>query len=337
MSGAWIVALLVPGLVCAVVIALLRRAHWTQRLADRPNERSLHDQPTSRVGGLGLMIGALPVAAVFATEGLEGILVCAAALSFLSFLDDVRSLPVQVRLPAHFIAATVAVLAIAPGSSPFVAIAAVLAIAWMTNLFNFMDGADGLAGGMAAIGFAALAAAAAAAGSTALALTCAALASASIGFLVHNFPPARVFLGDAGSIPLGFLAGSLGLYGVIAGAWPAWFPVLVFSPFIVDATLTLSRRLAGRERVWRAHRSHYYQRLVLAGWSHRRLALSAYGLMALAALSALAARAAGHLLQCGIIACWAAAYLLLLIVIGRHLRLADDVPGESPGRRAGKQ
>jgi UDP-N-acetylmuramyl pentapeptide phosphotransferase/UDP-N-acetylglucosamine-1-phosphate transferase len=190
----------------------------------------------------------------------------------------------------------------------------------MTNLFNFMDGSDGLAGGMAAIGFGALAAGAAAAGAMALALTAAAIASASVGFLLHNFPPARVFLGDAGSVPLGFLAAALGLHGMLVGAWPLWFPFLVFSPFIADATVTILRRAARRERFWRAHRGHFYQRLVLAGWSRRALALRAYALMAAAGLSALAGRAQGPEVQFGIILGWAAFYALLLVAIERRLR-----------------
>jgi UDP-N-acetylmuramyl pentapeptide phosphotransferase/UDP-N-acetylglucosamine-1-phosphate transferase len=173
---------------------------------------------------------------------------------------------------------------------------------------------------MAAFGFGALAIGAAAAGQPALALTAAAIASASLGFLAHNFPPARVFLGDAGSVPLGFLAAALGLHGTLAGAWPLWFPFLVFSPFIVDATVTLLRRAARGERFWRAHRGHFYQRLVLGGWSRRGLAWSAYALMAAAAASALAGRAQGPEIPFGIILGWAAFYTLLLVAIERRLR-----------------
>jgi UDP-N-acetylmuramyl pentapeptide phosphotransferase/UDP-N-acetylglucosamine-1-phosphate transferase len=184
-----------------------------------------------------------------------------------SFLDDVHSLPIAVRLPAHVAAAFAAVLAFAmPRPGHLVGLGraalAVIAIAWMANLYNFMDGADGLAGGMALIGFAVLAIAAAQSGFTPLALAALATSSAAAGFLPFNFPPARVFLGDAGSVPLGFLAGALGAWGAVLGAWPAWFPMLVFSPFIVDASVTLLRRLLAGERVWIAHRAHAYQRLV---------------------------------------------------------------------------
>jgi UDP-N-acetylmuramyl pentapeptide phosphotransferase/UDP-N-acetylglucosamine-1-phosphate transferase len=170
---------------------------------------------------------------------------------------------------------------------------------------------------MAAIGFSALALEAHRQGAQDLALPCAAVGGASIAFLALNFPPARVFMGDAGSVPLGFLAGALGWQGIVLGAWPAWFPVLVFSPFIVDATLTLARRAAAGEPVWKAHRSHYYQRLVLGGWSHRRLAFAQWVLMAAVAFSAIVAREETPMMRNGILLSWVFAYGLLVLAIDR--------------------
>lgn len=331
MNGATIAAIALPAIATAVAIAGLRRSTLAARLADRPNERSLHSVPTPRIGGLGVLAGALPVAGVLAGGELGAPLACAAALGVLSFLDDLRSLPVQVRLAGHLTAAGVVVLAIgAPspvgaGIGAAAALLLVLALVWMTNLFNFMDGADGLAGGMSAIGFATVAFAAFDAGAIAIALVATALASASAAFLVFNVPPAKVFLGDAGSIPLGFLAGALGAAGVLAGAWPWWFAPVVFSPFIVDATLTLARRLARGERILEAHRTHYYQRLALAGWPRRRLAVSAWALMAAAGAAALAARGSGGMLRCGILVFLVAALALAFLAIDRY----------APARRSG--
>jgi len=320
----WLAVAIAFGLTIAL-IAILLRTRWASHLADHPNERSLHTVPTPRVGGLGLLAGALPVAFAFAPAQLEPLLACVLALALLSLADDLKSLPVAVRLLAHAAAAAIAWFAIvgtmpAAAGAVVTAVGAVLAVMWMTNLFNFMDGADGLAGGMAAIGFAALAVGAYAGGDAGTALACVAIASASLVFLAFNFPPARVFLGDAGAIPLGFAAGAFALHGIDRGLWPAWFVPLVFSPFVVDATVTLARRLARGERVWVAHRSHYYQRLVLAGWSARLLALRAYALMALCAATALAARTADALWQFGILLAWLAAYSLILIAIERHAR-----------------
>lgn len=317
---AWWACAILPAAAAAAFLAWARRAAWARHLVDHPNERSLHVRPTPRVGGIALIGSALACATPLVDATLGAIAACALFLAAVSLLDDVRSLPIEVRLPAHFLAAGVAVLVLGASSSLgwIEALTAALAIAWMANLFNFMDGTDGLAGGMAAIGFATLAIAARDAAG--LGLFALALASASAGFLLHNFPPARVFMGDAGSVPLGFLAGALGAYGFAAGVWPAWFPLLVFSPFIVDATVTLLRRLLRRERVWKAHREHAYQRLVLGGWSRRRLALSAYALMSAAAASALAARELGGRTPYAIIALWLATYLVLLAGIERRCK-----------------
>jgi UDP-GlcNAc:undecaprenyl-phosphate GlcNAc-1-phosphate transferase len=319
MTHAGIVAVLVPALVAWALIAILVRMPWTASLSDQPNERSLHTIPTPRIGGIGILAGVAAVS--FPPGALAVTLGCALALWCISLADDLRGLPVAARLAAHLVAAAVAVAALLGPPADILAAApwllALLAIVWATNLYNFMDGADGLAGGMAVIGFAAYAIAAVLAGASALAWTSAAVASAAAGFLVHNYPPARAFLGDCGSIPLGFLAGMLGLHGILAGTWGLAFPLLVFSPFIVDATVTLVRRLVRGDAPWRAHREHGYQRLVLAGWSRQRLALSAYALMLAAAGSALALERVGFMLQCGIIFGWIVLYALIVFAIER--------------------
>ena len=310
--------------IAIVVIAVARRLPIATRLADRPNERSLHTEPTPRVGGLGVMLAALPIG--FWLGDVEGrwLIAAAFALTLVSLADDLSSLTVRTRLVCHLGAAVIAVVTLAPAgslaSASGLALAALLAllITWMTNLFNFMDGADGIAGGMSAIGFGVLGIAAHRAGVSELAALAFALSAASLGFLLFNFPPARVFLGDAGAVPLGFLAGALSLQGTAMDAWPGWFPALVFSPFIVDATVTLARRLAAGEEPWRAHRSHYYQRLVLGGWSKRRLASAAWALMGLAGASALAALEGPEMLQCGILVSWALVYVALMTLIDRR-------------------
>jgi UDP-N-acetylmuramyl pentapeptide phosphotransferase/UDP-N-acetylglucosamine-1-phosphate transferase len=165
-----------------------------------------------------------------------------------------------------------------------------------------MDGSDGLAGGMALIGFGAFGAAAWLAGERGFAAGCLALAGASAAFLLHNFHPARIFLGDVGAVPLGFLAAGLGLIGWRDDIWPLHFVALVFALFIGDATVTLVRRLLRRERVWQAHRDHYYQRMVRMGLGHRRTALIAYALMAICAAAALFGRTQPPAVQAAVFA-----------------------------------
>ena len=126
-------------------------------------------------------------------------------------------------------------------------------------------------------------------------------AAAAAAFLVRNFPPARIFMGDVGSVPLGFLAGALGLIGWNDGVWPLWFPLLVFAPFVCDATLTLLKRLARGERAWQAHREHYYQRLVRMGFGHRGAALIEYAAMLGCAAAAVYANGRGISVQVAVI------------------------------------
>jgi UDP-N-acetylmuramyl pentapeptide phosphotransferase/UDP-N-acetylglucosamine-1-phosphate transferase len=325
MSAGLLAAVLVPFAVAIAAIEVLRRLRVSSRLLDRPNERSLHSEAVPRVGGIGMAVGMLAGAPFFADATLTPILLCAAALAVVSTVDDARGLPISLRIALHGAAAIAALLFITRSSNQAPSgwlepMLAALAIAWMTNLYNFMDGSDGLAGGMTAIGFGCLAVAAGSAGAMPLAQCCAAIAAAASGFLVRNFPPARVFMGDAGSIPLGFLAATVGLLGAGLDAWPLWFPAVVFSPFIVDATVTLARRTLRGERPWVAHRDHAYQRLVLAGWGHRRLASAAYALMLAAALTAFAARAAGPAERYAIISLWSAACVVVLLAIERKAR-----------------
>jgi len=206
-----------------------------------------------------------------------------------SAADDVCGLPVLARLAAHLLAGSaVSTFLLWPDFGPAAVIMTTLGIVWMTNLYNFMDGSDGLAGGMALFGFTGYGIAAYFWGDTTFALLNFSIAAAAAAFLFFNFHPARIFLGDAGSVPLGFLAGSFGLFGWLQHYWGWWFPLMVFSPFIVDASVTLARRICARAAFWRAHRDHYYQRLVQMGWGHRRTALAEYALMGACGLGALA-------------------------------------------------
>lgn len=262
---------------------------------DAPNERSLHITPTPRIGGIAIMIATLGAFALHGTEW--PLLLGTLALAALSYLDDRAGLPTWLRFGVHTAVAATFVATAAIASSWWLALVLVLAIVWMTNLFNFMDGSDGLAGGMALFGFGTYAIAAWLQHDIALAALCLIVAAAAGGFLLFNLHPARVFMGDSGSIPLGFLSAALGLLGWHAGHWPLWFPLVVFAPFVCDASITLMRRLVRGERVWQAHKTHYYQRLVQLGWGHARTAWAEYALMILVSTIALAAFRASVIVQ----------------------------------------
>lgn len=302
----------------AGVIAFLLHSQLGLRLApDLPNERSLHRQPIPRLGGLGIVL-ALGATGYGVAGALQPLLWLAAVLALISLLDDLRSLPARVRLLAHLGTAALYVFTVLPAPTFPVGVMLVLILAWGINLYNFMDGANGLAGGMALIGFAFLGCAAWLGGDAQLALFALTIAAAALGFLLFNFHPARIFLGDCGSIPLGFLAGALSLWGWRNGTWDWLLPVLAFSPFLADATVTLLKRAVSGQKFWRAHRDHYYQRLIRQGWSHRRLALAEYGLMAAAGLSALGLRNAAPTVQLLGLAAWLIIYVAATAAVDRR-------------------
>jgi UDP-N-acetylmuramyl pentapeptide phosphotransferase/UDP-N-acetylglucosamine-1-phosphate transferase len=303
-------------LVSTLLAFFLSRGKAATFALDHPNERSLHAAPVPRTGGIAVLIAA--GIAWFAVDApahlpLLGALVAVAAVSL---IDDVRHIPAALRLITHVAAAGVFVHAVAGAELPLHAQALLaLAIAWLANLYNFMDGSDGLAGGMTLIGFCCYAAAAMAAGDSDFARGNLIIAASAAGFLLFNFHPAKIFLGDVGSVPLGFLAGAVGVLGWLKGAWPLWFPVLVFSAFIIDSSVTLTRRLFKRERVWMPHRDHYYQRLVQMGWGHSRTALSEYALMAATGGFALLALALPGWARIALLAGVGGAYALLIVLI----------------------
>jgi len=263
------------------------------------------------------MLGAACGWALLGSASLAPMLALALALSALSLLDDFRGLPVALRFGAQVAAAGLLIWLGPPLPGGIVAaVWAVLALTWMTNLYNFMDGSNGLAGGMALFGFSFYAVAAWQAGAPGLAATSAVVAAAAAGFLLFNFHPARIFMGDGGSIPLGFLAASLGLAGWQEGRWSLIFPVLVFSPFIADASVTLAKRLLRGDKVWQAHREHYYQRLVRMGLGHRGTALAEYGLMMACGISGLMIlNVASTQFRLLIVAAWLTIYVLIMISI----------------------
>jgi UDP-N-acetylmuramyl pentapeptide phosphotransferase/UDP-N-acetylglucosamine-1-phosphate transferase len=289
MAPAFLAVALAAGLAAAALFLMLRAADRLPQA--RPNARSLHERPVPRVGGLALWAGFLPVALGAPSPVPSGIgwLASWAAVAVVSLVDDWRGVGAWKRLAVHSAAAAYAVIALPAPASPLAHAAAVAAgiavVVWASNLYNFMDGSDGLAPAMAVFGFAAYGAAATAADAPAAAYF--ALAAAALPLLALNWPPARVFMGDVGAVPLGFLAGFLGLNGWTYDLWPAWFPLLVFLPFVADATLTLAQRLALAEPLLEAHRSHYYQRLHRLGAGHLGTLLVYGTLMAGTAAAAL--------------------------------------------------
>jgi UDP-N-acetylmuramyl pentapeptide phosphotransferase/UDP-N-acetylglucosamine-1-phosphate transferase len=282
MQFAWLAVIVAgAGLIACLgthsLIPLLRR----RAVLDRPNERSLHAAPVPRGGGIAVVATILLAWVVLIGLGLSPratltVLVGAVLLAAVSWIDDLRSLPPAVRLAVQLVAIGLALRAGLPAGLVFQGwlpplldgVATALLWVWFINLFNFMDGIDGLAGSeAAAIGLGLLLFAAIGIGDDlGLVATGAAIAAAAIGFLVWNWAPARIFLGDVGSVPLGYLLGFLLLDAAARGHWKLALILPLY--FLADATITLLRRLFRGEQVWQAHREHFYQRAVQRGLGH---------------------------------------------------------------------
>jgi len=279
------------------VLRLLRA--W--QVLDHPNARSSHVQPTPRGGGLGILLvieaGLLSLALAGGGGPAWVLAAGAAALGGISFYDDRHPLSWRVRFGTQALAAAAVAAVLLPGAGlPILVVGpavlfGMLLLAGYANAFNFMDGINGLAAGQAAVsglGLAWLATVAGAAPTHPAVSAALVVAGAAAGFLPHNFPRARMFMGDVGSVPLGFLLMGLTLWLAHDLGW-RWLPVLgaVHAGFILDTGVTLVRRALRREVLHQAHREHFYQRLVRAGWSHVQattfeLSLTATGVLVLA-------------------------------------------------------
>ncbi len=261
------------------------------RPVDVPDGRRLHTRPTPRGGGVGIAlagVAVLPIAVGLADGDdahrlLVLVLTWALPNALMGMIDDHRPLPTTAKLMVQIALATLAAamglcldrLAVPPfgevALGHFAVPCSVLWLVWMANVFNFMDGMDALAAQCGALFFAGLGTLALLAGSGGLAILAAGAGAAHLGFLRYNRPPAKVFMGDVGSLFSGAVLGGLALALSSSRAdVPFLAPVALLSSFLFDATFTVLRR-AARGLALRPHRTHFYQRLVLAGWPQRRV------------------------------------------------------------------
>ncbi len=270
-----------------VGVAYLRR--WAERrMLDIPNERSSHTRPTPRGGGLAIVAVTLVGGSLFLfyahTEPTlpQWVFYSIGALlvAGVSWLDDLRSLPHQARFVAHAVAALVVMVGLGVWRQLVLPVIGVLHLDWLgwpltflwivglTNAYNFMDGIDGIAAGqgiVAGVGWGIIGLITGNPFLTSLGFL---LAASCLGFLWHNWPPARIFMGDVGSAFLGYSFAVLAVIASQSDPRLAFIGILFVWPFVFDAVFTFFRRLRNHENVFEAHRSHLYQRLVIAGYSH---------------------------------------------------------------------
>jgi Fuc2NAc and GlcNAc transferase len=285
----WQILLFVAAL-SVVLTGLMLRYALLRQLIDRPNERSSHSAPTPRGGGMALvmafLVGLLAAGNCASITGTQALLFSGIGVAMVGFVDDHGHVRARWRLLAHFFFAAWILTSIGVPRFEWMGavvdlgvmgvVLAAFYLVWMLNLYNFMDGIDGIAGVEAlTVG----------AGGTALYLLAglpmggdaglpALLAAATLGFLLWNFPPARIFMGDAGSGFLGLMLGTFSLQAAMVRPVLFWCWLVLLGVFIVDATVTLLRRMLRGERVYEAHRSHAYQHASREFGAHRPVTLA---------------------------------------------------------------
>jgi Fuc2NAc and GlcNAc transferase len=329
MLSTGLLALVASLVLTAVYLPLGRR--WRQ--LDTPNLRSAHRRPVLSSGGIAVMcafalsivLGRLSGDLVL-TSREQWALAPALLLCIAGARDDRRPLPVGLRLLLFLLLSGFVSVLYQPctGVCGVLAVAALsLALTWLVNLFNFMDGIDGLAALQCSVVALALAALAwMGGGSAGYVAVAASVGAAYAGFLCFNWPPARLFMGDAGSLAAGYLLGWLGLWAWSEGwvAWQSW--LLLMSPFLIDTGFTLVHRWWRGEAVTQAHSEHIYQQLARQWSSHRRvdlllLMLQLLCLLPLSLLQAGGVLPAGPALALGL----APQLIALLLFMARGARL----------------
>ena len=314
-------------------------------ILDQPTSRGLHVVPTPRGGGLAIAAVALPAIAVLGLVGLLPARVVAAlvgggvAVAWIGWRDDRTGVTPGARAGVHLVAALWALYWL--GGLPDLELGVyrvslghlgiplgAIGVVWLINLYNFMDGIDGLAGAEAVTVGLGGGLILMQGGATGLGLAALSIAAASMGFLAWNWAPAKIFMGDVGSGLLGFLFAGLALASENSGSTPALVWILLLGVFGFDTTATLLRRVWRREAWYAPHRSHAYQRLVRLGWPHARVTSAVIGVNLVLVALALIARADPRLFLPALL-------IGLGMLAGRYLAAERAVPlasGSDPAR-----
>jgi UDP-GlcNAc:undecaprenyl-phosphate GlcNAc-1-phosphate transferase len=354
-------------LALVIVLALSPAVGHVARIlgaVDRPERRRLHTTPIPRLGGIALFLGILVPALAFLPFGSEtrGLLLGAAVALTLGAVDDVRGLLWWQKLAGQVLAAAIPTafgIWVDRFTFPFLGIhelspwvgvpATVIWIVALMNMVNFLDGLDGLAAGVCGIAGATFAVIALSLGKPEAAILAAIVCGACVGFLRHNFYPARIFMGDSGALLLGFVLATLSVQGLLktAATVALFFPLLVLAVPILDTSFVVARRLKNREKVYEPDQAHLHHRFLRRGFSQRRAALTMWawcGTLAAAALGTrfIPFRESGEwhvweTIAAGALGLLAAVFSVYVVYILEIVKLAALVPRRSLDRRAARR
>jgi UDP-N-acetylmuramyl pentapeptide phosphotransferase/UDP-N-acetylglucosamine-1-phosphate transferase len=299
---------------------LIRRYAEKRQLLDHPNERSSHSLPTPRGGGLAIVVLVVATGVWAMTSGIESnqapvdlrrnivYIVCGIVIAFLGWRDDLHSVSPKVRFAVQALVAAVSIWGMGYFKAvtiPFVGeiqlgvVGLVITFLWiigLTNAYNFMDGIDGIGGGVAfaaGLGWALLVSNIPYLANSFVFWIALAISASSLGFLGHNWHPAKIFMGDVASTFLGYSFAVMPLLASDKEGDALMLGTLLLWTFIMDAGVTFIRRAIQRENVLAAHRTHLYQRLVTGGYSHAAVS-SMYIVLTLVALRLASAWSEGN-------------------------------------------
>jgi len=321
------------GLISCFLTYILIKASSRIGIIDVPNHRSLHDQPKPRTGGLAILVAITLGLVTFKSDisnELFSFFPYILLLAGMAVLDDIYSISAFKRL---FLQVIVASLVIYNGLSintlvlfhyeipinPIIgAILSILFIVWLVNLYNFMDGMDGFSAGMAIFGFGTFAILAFLKGEDGFAFANLVIVVAVLGFLIFNLPPSKIFMGDVGSTVIGMFVALFTLWADYRDIFPVYLSVIIFTPFMLDSTVTLIKRALRREKLMEAHCTHYYQRLVLSGLGHKKTLVIEYTWMGLCSLVSIVLFKVDNInIQISVLGVFVLACLIFLIRIDR--------------------
>lgn len=313
-------------LLSLIITFVILKLSYRLKIIDVPNARSMHTKPVPRTGGLAIIITFIISLCFLASIGdyqiatpLIELFAGTLLIAIISFIDDCKNLSIRYRFAIQLLATLLIIIAGFTVELPSIfvylsSLFTVLFILWVTNLYNFMDGLDGFASGMTVIGFGSLGVILLLNNHTELAIINIIICAATFGVLTFNFPPAKIFLGDVGSASIGFFTAGMAILLNNLSLVPLWQSIIIFSPFIADATYTILKRFINQEQVFQPHRTHFYQRLALL-IGHTKTVLLSYILMISCSAAAIYANQSAIFIQCNIIFGMALLYIILITLL----------------------